>query len=193
MVTDEIQIKAVDAVCNIRTAEAMAARGPEWGGFLGGKIPATQGTLQGLEMEDLIAIMDNAGVEKALLICTRTGSKYHGFTNQLEYEYVADIVAKYPDRFRALAGVDPWEGMDGVRNLEHAVKDLGFVGAHLYPHWFRMPPDHRKYYPFYAKCIELDIPIQMQVGHCLIYKDPKVMPPGFRFCCNQLLRKQTIT
>jgi predicted TIM-barrel fold metal-dependent hydrolase len=32
-----------------------------------------------------------------------------------------------------------------------------------------MGPDHARYYPFYAKCCELDVPIQMQVGHCLRY------------------------
>ena len=65
------------------------------------------------------------------------------------------------------------EGMDGVRQLETAVKDFGFIGAHLYPHWFELPPNHAKYYPFYAKCIELDIPVQMQVGQSLIYaKEP---------------------
>ena len=32
-----------------------------------------------------------------------------------------------------------------------------------------LAPDHAKYYPFYAKCVELDIPIQMQVGQSMIY------------------------
>ncbi len=32
-----------------------------------------------------------------------------------------------------------------------------------------MEPDHPKYYPFYAKCVELEIPIQIQVRYCLIY------------------------
>ena len=57
----------------------------------------------------------------------------------------------------------------GTHQLEHAVKELGFIGAHLYPHWFELAPDHAKYYPFYAKCVELDIPIQMQVGQSMIY------------------------
>ena len=68
-----------------------------------------------------------------------------------------------------MIGIDPFTGMDGVRELEHAVKELGFIGAHLYPHWFELPPDHAKYYPFYAKCCELDIPIQLQVGQSLVY------------------------
>jgi predicted TIM-barrel fold metal-dependent hydrolase len=56
-----------------------------------------------------------------------------------------------------------------VRDLEAAVRDLGFVGAHFYPHWFEIPPDHAKVYPFYAKCVELGVPIQMQVGQSMIY------------------------
>jgi predicted TIM-barrel fold metal-dependent hydrolase len=59
--------------------------------------------------------------------------------------------------------------MDGVRALEHAVRELGFIGAHYYPHWFELAPDHAKLYPFYAKCVELGVPIQMQVGQSLVY------------------------
>ena len=59
--------------------------------------------------------------------------------------------------------------MKGVRELEHAVRELGFIGAHFYPHWFEIPPDHAKIYPFYAKCVELDVPIQMQVGQSMNY------------------------
>jgi predicted TIM-barrel fold metal-dependent hydrolase len=58
--------------------------------------------------------------------------------------------------------------MEGVAALEEAITEMDFIGAHLYPHWFYMAPDHRKYYPFYTKCVELDVPIQMQVGHCLV-------------------------
>ena len=82
---------------------------------------------------------------------------------------VADAVVRYPDNFSGLIGIDPFTGMDGVRELEHAVKELGFIGALLYPHWFELAPDHAKYYPFYAKCCELGIPIQMQVGQSLVY------------------------
>jgi uncharacterized protein len=35
-----------------------------------------------------------------------------------------------------------------------------------------LPPDHARYYPFYAKCVELGIPIQLEVGQSLIY-DPE--------------------
>jgi hypothetical protein len=59
--------------------------------------------------------------------------------------------------------------MDGLRAFEDAVRGMGFIGAHAYPHWFETPPDHARWYPFYAKCVELDIPVQLQVGQSLVY------------------------
>ena len=66
--------------------------------------------------------------------------------------------------------------MAGLKDLEEAVNDMGFVGAHLYPHWCELPPDHAKYYPYYAKCCELGIPIMMQVGHNLVYSRKRRLP-----------------
>jgi len=58
---------------------------------------------------------------------------------------------------------------NSVTGILYPVKNMGFVGAHVYPHWFDLPPDHAKYYPFYAKCCELGVPIQMQVGQSMVY------------------------
>jgi hypothetical protein len=32
-----------------------------------------------------------------------------------------------------------------------------------------LPPNHARYYPFYAKCVELGVPMQLQVGQSMIY------------------------
>ena len=82
----------------------------------------------------------------------------------------------HPGRFSGLAGIDPTRGMAGLKDLEHAVNELGFVGAHWYPHWFAMPPDAAQIYPYYAKCCELDIPIMMQVGQSLVYGRTRRLP-----------------
>ena len=50
------------------------------------------------------------------------------------------------------------------------------MGAHLYPHWFSMAPDAALYYPYYARCCELDVPIMMQVGQNLIYSRTRRLP-----------------
>ena len=162
-------LKAVDIVCNFQLDDPEVRR-PAWSQeFLRGKIGVDPAIVQGLSPEALIEKLDRAGVEHAFLVAVRAGSSSHKISRQIPYEKVAELVGRYPRRFSGLAGIDPTEGMRGVRQLEYAVKELGFVGAHLYPHWFEMAPDHARYYPFYAKCVELDVPIQMQVGHCLRY------------------------
>jgi predicted TIM-barrel fold metal-dependent hydrolase len=161
---------AIDAVVNIHTKEALAGR-PDRGPFLS-KLRVDPKIQTGFTLEETLAEMDAAGIDQAFLIAAKVGTLGHPACYHVPYELVAEAVARYPKRFFGLAGVDPNEGMDGVRRLEHAVKELGFIGAHSYPHWFELAPDHARYYPFYAKCVELDVPIQLQVGQSHIY-DPR--------------------
>lgn len=161
--------QAIDAVVNIWTPEALAYR-PDWrDDFFVGKMGVDRQTSDGTPLEDMLGRMDRAGIERAFLIATRAGPVGHPSCYRIPYEIVAEACATAPDRLYGLAGIDPLDGMKGVRELEHAVRELGFIGAHFYPHWFEIPPDHAKVYPFYAKCVELDVPIQMQVGQSMNY------------------------
>ena len=162
-------IQAIDCVVNPITPEIMKLR-PDWArSFWSGKIGRDASLVEGVTHEAMLQMMDRAGIERAFLIATKTGRLGLPGSWHLPYETVAEAVRRYPGRFSALAGLDPTEGMRGVRELERAVRDLGFIGAHMYPHWFELAPDHARWYPFYAKCAELDIPVQMQVGQSLIY------------------------
>lgn len=131
---------------------------------------------QGVSIDQYLAKMDRAGIERSLLIAVRAGDLRVKGSFEIPYERVAQICREHPDRFSGLAGVDPSRGMQGLRDLEHAVREYGFVGAHLYPHWFELAPDDARYYPYYAKCCELDIPIMMQVGQNLIYQRDRRLP-----------------
>ena len=165
----KLSYKAIDAVVNIWTREALSHR-PDWGDeFFVGKMNAENDLMAGLSLEEIIEKMEEAGIDKAFLIAARAGRVGLPGCYHMPYSVVADACAKYPERFYGLAGIDPFEGMDGVRAFEDAIKNMGFVGAHLYPHWYELAPDHAKYYPFYAKCCELNVPIQMQVGQSMIY------------------------
>lgn len=162
-------IKAIDCVVNPITPEIMAMR-PEWASaFWTKKIGREAAIGAGVSHEQMLEAMDRAGIERAFLIATKTGRLGLPGSWHLPYEMVAKAVRQYPKRFSGLAGLDPTEGMRGVRELERAVQELGFIGAHMYPHWFELAPDHARWYPFYAKCVELDVPVQMQVGQSLIY------------------------
>ncbi len=158
----------IDAVVNIWTPEALAQR-PGWtDDFFLGKVKG-QHSSNGISLEDMLAEMDQAGIAHGFLVAAKSGRVGLPGCYHMPPELVANAVASHPDRFSGLVGIDPFEGMDGVRGLEHAVRELGFIGAHIYPHWFDLEPNHARYYPFYAKCIELGIPVQMQVGQSLIY------------------------
>jgi uncharacterized protein len=164
-------IQAIDCVVNPITPEIMALR-PAWSRrFWEDKIGRDASVGAGLDHDQMLALMDAAGIERAMLIATKTGQLGIPGSWHLPYEIVARAVERYPNRFYGLAGLDPTEGMAGVRALEQSVRDDGFIGAHFYPHWFELAPDHAKWYPFYAKCCELDIPVQLQVGQSLVY-DP---------------------
>ena len=130
----------------------------------------------GVSIEDYLRKMDRAGIERSLLIAVRAGDLAVRGSYEIPYARVAEVCERHPDRFSGLAGIDPTRGIQGLRDLDHAVNDLGFVGAHLYPHWFSMAPDAALYYPYYARCCELDIPIMMQVGQNLIYSRDRRLP-----------------
>ncbi len=165
----KLSYKAIDAVVNIWTRKALSHR-PDWGDeFFVGKMNAENALMAGLSLEEIIEKMEEAGIEKAFLIAARAGRVGLPGCYHMPYSVVAEACAKYPERFYGLAGIDPFEGMDGVRAFEDAITNMGFVGAHLYPHWYELAPDHAKYYPFYAKCCELNVPIQMQVGQSMVY------------------------
>jgi predicted TIM-barrel fold metal-dependent hydrolase len=161
-------IAAIDAVVNIWTKEALAGR-PDRTAFYRGKIGVEAETFVGIELDEMLRRMDAAGIERAFLISAKVGPEFHPACYHVPDTLVAAAVRAHPDRFHGLAGIDPTQGMQGVRALEHAVRELGFIGAHYYPHWFELAPDHARLYPFYAKCVELGVPIQMQVGQSLIY------------------------
>jgi uncharacterized protein len=163
-----LPVPAIDAVVNIWTPEALAHR-PDWkDGFFAGKVKA-KSPMGALSLEQMLERMAAAGIERAFLVASRTGRLGLPGSYHMPYEVVARACEKYPGKFYGLAGVDPTQGMAGVRAFEDAVKNMGFIGAHAYPHWFELAPDHARWYPLYAKCVELDVPFMTQVGQSLIY------------------------
>lgn len=178
---------AIDIVCNLWTEQEINLGQTGVDENFKEQIRLNEEWRGGVTVPDYLAMMDRAGVARSLLIAVRAGDINKKYGYELPYERVAEVCAEYPDRFSGLAGIDPHRGMQQLRDLEYAVNELGFVGAHLYPHWCELPPDHAKYYPTYAKCCELDIPIMMQVGQCLVYSKERRLPSvGRPICLDQV-------
>jgi predicted TIM-barrel fold metal-dependent hydrolase len=167
---------AIDIVCNPFTPLEVSLGQTGIGEEFKEQVRMPVDMRQGVPIETYLEKMDRAHIQRSLLIAVRAGDIRMKHSVEIPYQQVANYCQQHPSRFSGLAGVDPFRGMAGVRELEVAVKELGFVGAHLYPHWFGLAPDHAKYYPYYAKCCELDIPIMMQVGQNLVYNPERPLP-----------------
>lgn len=168
--------RTIDIVFNLYTEHEVAIRGASVGRSFHEKLGVDAELQRGVSIEETIEIMDAAGVDVAFLPAIKAGDARLRESWAVPYERIAEVCAQHPDRFRGLAGADPTAGMAGLRELERGVREYGFVGVHLYPHWFELAPDHARYYPIYAKCCELDVPIMLQVGHCLSYGGPRTFP-----------------
>lgn len=115
---------------------------------------------------EFAAVLDAAGVDKVLCPSIKMGSfRQRSLMLGLKDEDVYALTQALPDRVYGLCGINPTERMAGVARLERAVREYGFVGAHLHIYGFDLPINHRDLWPFYAKCAELDVPVVMQVGH----------------------------
>ncbi|MEM8816449.1 MAG: amidohydrolase family protein [Pseudomonadota bacterium] len=178
---------AIDIVVNLYTPKMVEEGRTGLDASFKEQVRMPEAMLNGVDEEAYLDLMDDAGIEKSLLIAVRAGDIRMQGSFEVPYEDVAEVCRRYPDRYYGLAGIDPFRGMRQLAELEHAVKELGFVGAHLYPHWMELAPDHRKYYPVYAKCCELGIPIMMQVGQNLVYSRERRLPSvGRPICLDQV-------
>jgi uncharacterized protein len=169
-------IGSIDIVCNLFTEQEVRLGQIGIDETFMDQIRFPEEIRRGVSLEQYLEKMDRAGIQRALLVAVRAGDLRVKGSFEIPYQRVVEVCQAHPDRFSGLAGVDPTKGMKGLRELEQGVREYGFVGAHLYPHWFELPPDHARYYPIYAKCCELDIPIMMQVGHCLRYQRDRILP-----------------
>jgi predicted TIM-barrel fold metal-dependent hydrolase len=113
-----------------------------------------------IPMEFTISAMDQGNVQTGL-ICSWWGPNGPLITN----DEVAAIVKRYPDRFVGIASVDLYRPMNAIRELRRCVNELGFKGLRIIQWLWNLPPNDRRYYPLYAECIEMDIPMGLQVGH----------------------------
>jgi predicted TIM-barrel fold metal-dependent hydrolase len=114
----------------------------------------TEQIFRDISLSEMLDVMDRVGVERSILsLRAETPSR----------QVIAFAEAR-PDRFALAAYVDPRRGMPALRELGAVVKDHPVVVARAVPFMINLPPDDRAYYPLYAKCIELELPISVNTG-----------------------------
>ena len=97
---------------------------------------------------------------------TRTASSKGLIPVSFDDDASIRAVRDHPDRLLGSFLVDPNQGMDTVRDLVRSVEELGAVAAAFFPCGCvpQVPIDNKRVFPVYAKCVELDIPIFVNVG-----------------------------
>jgi len=90
--------------------------------------------------------LDKAGI-KWCLIDDQDNAKTHAFT-------------KYaPDRIKGSATINPHEGEKGLVKIEKAVQKHGFKSIYFTAFQSKIEASDRKNYPFYAKAVEMGVPV----------------------------------
>ncbi|HEY1279684.1 MAG TPA: amidohydrolase family protein [Acidimicrobiales bacterium] len=96
--------------------------------------------------------MDRFGIERAMIGC--------------EGEVSQHALSAHPERFIPSMSVDPNRGMDDIRKMVENHERFGIKAATAFPAGYvpQVPINDRRFYPIYAKCCELDIPIFVCAG-----------------------------
>jgi hypothetical protein len=102
-----------------------------------------------------VAQMDAHGVAKAML----------GLDGRKDSVNL-DAATRFPDRFFCSYHPDPNRGMEAVRAVERYHRDHGIKAVTAFPCGLnpQVPINDKRWYPIYAKCVELDLPFACCVG-----------------------------
>ena len=107
-------------------------------------------------LPEVVADLDRRGVELCV-VSGRDCETTYGFP--ANNNSVLEFCKAYPNKFVGFWGIDPHKGMAAVREVEHVIKDLGMRGIATDPYLAHCPPSDARYYPIYAKCVELGVPV----------------------------------
>ena len=109
--------------------------------------------LEPAPLPELLRQMDEAGVERAVITIDAHNP-----------EPFDEIVRAFPGKFLPSAVVDPLQGMETLRLIERLATRNGLGLVRIIPFMVNRPPNDKAYYPVYAKCIELGLPVSVTTG-----------------------------
>ncbi|MCA9633024.1 MAG: amidohydrolase family protein [Myxococcales bacterium] len=83
-----------------------------------------------------------------------------------ENEVVKQAKQRFPDRILTSYHANPNNGMDEVRKIVRMHEEHGIVAVTAFPSGLcpQVPINDKRWYPIYAKCVELDLPFCCCVG-----------------------------
>ncbi len=118
--------------------------------------------------------MDKAGIDMQVLSLSAPGCELFSPIDgtmwaQKTNDALAEAIEKYPDRFVGMAAMAPQNPEEATKELERAVKQLGFKGAKLNSNAGGAYLDDRKFWPIFEMAEKLDV---------RVYVHPSVPSPS---------------
>jgi len=107
--------------------------------------------------EVALAYMEDAGVDKAVLM----QSQCYGNHN----EFISSLVSKWPKKFVGMALVDPQQGgKELIASMRHAILELGLKGFKFEIPDIPFHPGDPQYLPMWKEIRKLDVPVVIDLG-----------------------------
>lgn len=125
-------------------------------------------------MDAFVTELDDAGIEKALVMGRHSAPQYGFIPN----ESLVEMRKEYPDRFWVFGGVGEPTVRQSVDEVQRCLDDHGFEGIAVDPGWSDPPlrPDAPELYPIYALCEQRQVPVSVTMsiflGPDISYADP---------------------
>lgn len=154
----------IDAWVNI-FPEAFAARWTEQQEQQGVKALFGDDLAKGHTVEGLVAAMDDAGIATGVLTSGLSDpERSHRLGGYAAEDFIA-IAEEHPGRFLVSATVDrATKPLANVRRVRELADHPSVVMVRVTPLVEQYELNHRLYYPVYATCEELGLPVSINVG-----------------------------
>jgi len=120
---------------------------------------------KGAQVDGLIAAMDTAGVTTGVLTSGLRDPQRAHHKGMYAAEDFLTIADEYPGRFLVSAAVDKADRpVENCARIREIAQDPRVVMVRVTPLVEQYDLNHRLYYPVYATCAELGLPVSINVG-----------------------------
>ena len=108
----------------------------------------------GADATSMLAAIAEAGIDRAVLQAEWGAGDYRAMNDA-----VHRIVAGHPDVLTGYVTVNPGAGDNMAQVVEGEVRERGAKGVNLQPFSYQVMANDQRFYPVYAKCQELGVPV----------------------------------
>ena len=138
--------------------------GPQWEKTMGFGFDELEEKAAALSSEDLNGLLNEVAAkfvqtpEQFKQQLDESGIDW-GLVDSDDNDTTAEMVSKLPEKLKGMAVFDPFTGTAAVREVERAVKELGFPAIYASPYRWGIKADDPRFFPVYAKAVELSVPV----------------------------------